>query len=141
MVFAITTNAQAIKNQYIITLKKGQANRFLREVNIDESRSISKNRILSKDLNVVELITNNDGDEKFEQSLDDNPLVESWAYNYKTHKRATPDDEYFDLQWGLELIEAPAVWDVTTGGHDINNNEIVVAVPIQRRRNRRRRYR
>ncbi len=128
MVFAITTNAQAIKNQYIITLKKGQANRFLREVNIDESRSISKNRILSKDLNVVELITNNDGDEKFEQSLDDNPLVESWAYNYKTHKRATPDDEYFDLQWGLELIEAPAVWDVTTGGHDINNNEIVVAV-------------
>jgi len=128
IVFASSSDAQALKDQYIISLKKGQVDRFLKEVTQDQSRSLRKNRILSKDQSIVELVTESLADAKFEKALDDNPLVKSWAYNYKTHKRAMPDDEYFEMQWGLELIDAPSAWDVTTGGTDINNNEIVIAV-------------
>jgi hypothetical protein len=125
---ALNINAQEIKNEYIITLKRGQIDRFLDHINKTDSRSITHSRILSHDLNVVEIKTGESIDVKFEQSLNDNPLVEGWGYNVKTKKRATPDDQYFDMQWGLELIEASAAWDVTTGGSDINGKEIVVAV-------------
>jgi len=32
----------------------------------------------------------------------------------------SPDDPYFDLQWGLTKIEAPQAWEVTTGSGSIN---------------------
>ncbi len=127
-VSALNINAQEIKNEYIITLKRGQIDRFFDQITKTDSRSISQTRILSKDLNVVQIKTGESADVKFEQSLNDNPLIEGWGYNLKTKKRATPDDQYFDMQWGLELIEASAAWDVTTGGSDINGKEIVVAV-------------
>ena len=125
---AFTINAQEIKSEYIITLKRGQVDRFLAQINNTDSRSISQSRVLSKDLHVVEVLATKQGDIKFEQSLNDNPIVESWGYNMNTHKRATPDDQYYEMQWGLELIEASAAWDVTTGGSDINGKEIVIAV-------------
>jgi thermitase len=31
-----------------------------------------------------------------------------------------PDDPYFDLQWGLNKVEAPQAWEVTTGSPSIN---------------------
>ncbi|MFT6338068.1 MAG: subtilisin family serine protease [Saprospiraceae bacterium] len=125
---ALNINAQEIKNEYIITLKRGQIDRFISQINISDSRSISNSRILSKDLNVVEIKTTKNADAKFEQALNDNPLIKGWGYNLKTKKRATPDDQYYDMQWGLELIEASTAWDVTTGGMDINGREIVIAV-------------
>ncbi|MFT4535246.1 MAG: subtilisin family serine protease [Saprospiraceae bacterium] len=125
---AFNINGQEIKNEYIITLKRGQIDRFLDQITKTESRSISRSRVLSADLNVVEIQTAKGKDIKFEQSLNNNPIVKRWGYNMRTHTRATPDDEYYDLQWGLELIEASAAWDVTTGGSDINGKEIVIAV-------------
>ncbi len=120
--------AQEIKNEYIITLKRGQIDRFLNQMNNEETRSITNTRVLSLDLNVVEIITTTDSDVNFEQALDNNPQIESWGYNIQTHKRATPDDQYYDMQWGLQLIEASQAWDVSTGGTDINGREIVIAV-------------
>jgi thermitase len=32
----------------------------------------------------------------------------------------SPDDPYFDLQWGLIKVEAPQAWEVTTGSPSIN---------------------
>jgi thermitase len=32
----------------------------------------------------------------------------------------SPDDPYFDLQWGLTKIEAPQAWEVTTGSPSIS---------------------
>jgi len=120
--------AQEIKNEYIITLKRGQIDRFISQIKNDHIRLISDTRVISKDLNVVEINTLTPADTKFEQALNNNTLIKGWDYNLKTHKRTTPDDEYFDIQWGLELIEATQAWEVTTGGTDINGREIVIAV-------------
>jgi subtilisin family serine protease len=37
---------------------------------------------------------------------------------------ATPNDQFYDMQWHLSKIQAPEAWDVETG-----NPEIIVAVP------------
>lgn len=126
--FTISVQAQEIKNEYIIKLKRGQIDRFIKQIVNNDSRSISNTRILSKDLNVIEIKTIENADSKFEQSLDNNPLIEGWGYNVKTHKRAEPNDEYYNIQWGLEMIKAAEAWNVTTGGTDIEGREIVIAV-------------
>ena len=126
--FTISVQAQEIKNEYIIKLKRGQIDRFIKQIVNNDSRSISNTRILSKDLNVIEIKTRENADSKFEQSLGNNPLIEGWGYNVKTHKRAEPNDEYYNIQWGLEMIKAAEAWNVTTGGTDIEGREIVIAV-------------
>ncbi len=123
---ALNINAQEIKNEYIITLKRGQTERFMKQMKATQ-RSTSS-RILSKDLNIVEVTTFSESDKYFEEELDDNPLVQGWGYNMTTHKRAIPDDEYFDQQISLQLIEAAEAWDITKGGNDIYDREIVIAV-------------
>ena len=42
--------------------------------------------------------------------------------------RRLPDDEEYDRQWGLERINAPEAWDLTTGGISANGDTIVVAI-------------
>jgi len=39
-----------------------------------------------------------------------------------------PNDPLFDDQWEMELIQAPAAWDFSTGGHLVTGEEIVVAI-------------
>jgi subtilisin family serine protease len=49
----------------------------------------------------------------------DNPDVISVSPNHKIYARATtPNDEKFDYLWGLEMINAPDAWDITTGDAD-----------------------
>jgi subtilisin family serine protease len=48
--------------------------------------------------------------------LRDNPDVISVSPNRKIYARAvTPNDQYFNSLWGLEMIHAPDAWDITTG--------------------------
>jgi hypothetical protein len=37
---------------------------------------------------------------------------------------ATPNDQFYDMQWHLSKIQTPEAWDVEAG-----NSEIIVAVP------------
>lgn len=39
-----------------------------------------------------------------------------------------PNDPGFAQQWGLSKIQAPAAWDLGTGGQDANKNDVVVAI-------------
>ncbi len=49
--------------------------------------------------------------------------------NHPLQPRDTlPNDPLFGDQWELELIQAPAVWDFSTGGQLATGEEIVVAV-------------
>ncbi|MBX2817038.1 MAG: S8 family peptidase [Saprospiraceae bacterium] len=50
--------------------------------------------------------------------------------NRKLRSRAAlrPNDPLFDLQWNLEKINAPSLWDQTTGGSTPCGDEIVIAV-------------
>ena len=48
------------------------------------------------------------------------PRVEFAEPNYLIHAMpTTPDDVYFDSQWALSRIQAPAAWDITTGSSDV----------------------
>ncbi|MDZ7783487.1 MAG: S8 family peptidase [Halioglobus sp.] len=49
------------------------------------------------------------------KSLRDDPMVEAAEPNYRVQPFATPDDEFFSLQWHYPLISLPAAWDTTTG--------------------------
>ncbi len=124
----LNLKAQVIKNSYIVDLKEGASESFMASQKIFTNSQIAESRILSSTLDIVLIITKKEEDIKLENWLDRNPSVESWGYNYYVHKRETPDDQYFDIQWGLELIGARDAWEITTGGFDILGNEIVVAV-------------
>ncbi|MEL6944634.1 MAG: S8/S53 family peptidase, partial [Bacteroidota bacterium] len=39
-----------------------------------------------------------------------------------------PDDARFGVQWALERIAMPQVWDISTGGKTTNGDDIVVAI-------------
>jgi thermitase len=53
-------------------------------------------------------------------ALGQNPNVLYAEPNYIAYAVDTiPDDTLFDKQWGLNKIEAPAAWDITTGSSDI----------------------
>lgn len=43
-------------------------------------------------------------------------------------RATTPDDPNFINQWALERINAPEVWDETTGGTNPEGHEIVIAI-------------
>ncbi len=45
--------------------------------------------------------------------------VEYAEPNYIARVMGIPDDTYFDQQWGLDDIDAPEAWDITTGSPDI----------------------
>jgi hypothetical protein len=56
-------------------------------------------------------------------------LVQSVSFDYYLEPRdQTPDDSFYENQWNLEIIQAPAVWDITTGGSTLQNDTIVIAV-------------
>jgi hypothetical protein len=121
--------AQVIKNSYIVDFKEGtiaKMNISYRAFGISEASSF---KILSPDLEIIQItVPEKEGNKILEDWLNQQPFVESWGYNQYVQKRETPDDEYFDLQWGLKLIGAEDAWEVATGGLDILGNEIVVAV-------------
>lgn len=48
--------------------------------------------------------------------------------NAKIETRALPNDPNYVDQWNLELVQAPAAWDITTGGSTSEGDEIVVAI-------------
>lgn len=51
--------------------------------------------------------------------LEANPNVEYAEPNYIYTTCAVPNDPDFGMQWALEQIEAPEVWDVETGSKDV----------------------
>ncbi len=48
--------------------------------------------------------------------------------DFLVKNRAIPNDPDFPAQWGLDQINMPEVWDITTGGTAPNGDDIVVAV-------------
>ena len=45
-----------------------------------------------------------------------------------TFRDSIPNDPLFETQWDMKLIEAPQVWEISTGGQTAVSDEIVVAV-------------
>ncbi len=51
--------------------------------------------------------------------LNSRPEIEYAEPNYKVYAYQTPNDPLYNQLWGLEKIQAPAAWDITTGSSDI----------------------
>lgn len=57
------------------------------------------------------------------------PMVKNVIFNEVLETRSRePNDPRYEEQWALERIGMPRVWDITTGGKSINNDDIVVAI-------------
>lgn len=56
------------------------------------------------------------------------PSVLAAQFNYTVTLRGTPNDPLFPQQWNVQKVNAPSVWDVTTGGLTACGDTIVVAV-------------
>lgn len=62
------------------------------------------------------------------ETLAQNPDVEAVGYNFQLEKReVTPNDELYGSQWDMDIINAPEVWEFTTGGVTALGDTIVVA--------------
>jgi len=48
--------------------------------------------------------------------------------DYKLASRSLPNDPFFFQQENLNIINAPDVWERTTGGKNVNGDDIVVAI-------------
>ncbi|MEM6965109.1 MAG: S8/S53 family peptidase [Bacteroidota bacterium] len=63
------------------------------------------------------------------ESMRKYPEVQLVGQNFQVPPReTTPDDPRFTDQWNMEKINAPAVWDITTGGVTALGDTIVVAM-------------
>lgn len=92
-------------------------------IKIPTTKSISPNSNIYK----LEL-TNSRSKKNILDLLAANPAVAHAQLNAEVEFRTTPDDPDFELQFGLDLIGATNVWDITTGGFTAEGDTIVVAV-------------
>ncbi len=65
---------------------------------------------------------------KLLEQLKRDPSVSAAQFNHTISLRGNPNDPLFSQQWYLPKINAPSVWDVTTGGLTACGDTIVVAV-------------
>ena len=54
--------------------------------------------------------------------------VKAVQFNHIAELRSVPNDSLFSQQWNMKKINAPSVWDATTGGLTACGDTIVVAV-------------
>ena len=80
--FSLNLNSQAIKNSYIVDLKKDASETFMMDQRLFTTSQITKTKVLSSTLDIVQVTLKKEGDVDFENWLDRNPNVESWGYNY-----------------------------------------------------------
>ena len=62
------------------------------------------------------------------EQLKRDPSVSAAQFNHTVALRGNPNDPLFSQQWNMQKINAPSVWDVTTGGLTACGDTIVVAV-------------
>ena len=60
--------------------------------------------------------------------LKETPSVSAVQFNHFVEERRNPNDPQFSQQWSLPKINAPSVWDKTTGGTTACGDTIVVAI-------------
>ncbi len=118
--------------QVIVQFKQSiQTEQKAQSIGAKYNNKYSVNRALFQDMGVYLL----EFDAK-EYSLDgvieelgrDRDIQYAQANSTVKPRTTEPDDPFYSEQWYLENIAAPAAWDITTGGTDINGREIVIAV-------------
>jgi subtilisin family serine protease len=47
------------------------------------------------------------------------PAVQAVEEDHRVHLALTPDDTYWNVQWGPQMVHAPPVWDTNTGSPSV----------------------
>ena len=127
-------NPDFIANEYIVQLnQKVDGFSFFQKIKKDNPalQNFQLEKRISERLNIYKITTSNS--EKNEKAVldifDKFSEVILIGQNFKVEARTnTPDDPLFSNQWDMEIIQAPEVWEVTTGGITALGDTIVVAV-------------
>jgi len=64
-------------------------------------------------------VTVTDAQDQAIATLRDNPAVQVVEEDHPVRLALTPNDSYWDLQWGPEIVLAPAAWNMSTGSPDV----------------------
>ena len=130
------TQGQYKKDELIVKFKADLAEEKAEDILLEHGLS-TKERFRYTGGRSAKLLGDRDVDETI-KSLKNDPNVLYAVPNYIHHPLTTPDDYYFDLQWGLHNIgqeicsingendndtDAPEAWKTTTG-----NQKVVIAV-------------
>jgi subtilisin family serine protease len=129
--YAGMAQSMAPQNELIVQLQnKADISDLIYRVNSQKMASAALVKTISPKRN-IHLIRFDD------QQWEDNDLipwlnkltmVEAVQRNRLVEFRAEPNDPEYPLQWGVERIGTPEVWDVTTGGLTALGDTIVIAI-------------
>ena len=126
---------RVIANEIIVQLEEGtNASAFFQKIKTESRASgvvFKKEKQFSKMLNMYLLKTEEDikNVKSLLQNIESHPEVKGAGQNFQMQRRdREPNDPQFTSQWNLDIINAPAVWDVTTGGVTPLGDTIVVAM-------------
>lgn len=127
LVLQIPSTAQVASDDWIVKLTLQSFEKYssaTRSIVTDsyETKTLSKrNQIIQ--IKTTKVISEADFKEQFSQ-LD---CVRFYP-NAELQSRNKPNDDKYDEQWGMDIINMPDVWDITTGGMTFHGEEIVVAI-------------
>ncbi len=126
---------QVIPNEIIIQLEQGtDAISFFQKIKTQARASgviFQKEEHFSKMLNMFLLKSEEDIPNVISllENIRTYPEVKGAGQNFQLQQRdREPNDPQFTNQWNLDIINAPAVWETTTGGVTALGDTIVVAM-------------
>ena len=127
-------NSDIIANEYIIQLEeKVDGFSFFEKIKKENSalRIFQLEKKISERLNIYKITTANfeENEKAVLDVLNQFPEIKLAGQNFKVEARTnTPDDPLYSTQWDMEMIQAPDVWEITTGGVTPLGDTIVIAV-------------
>lgn len=97
---------------------------------INNDLNLIFNRTLFQSLNIhlFDLSFTKSSNDNLLQQVLRHPLVKNAMWDEAVETRNNPNDPRYAEQFALERIQAPRVWDISTGGRTANGDEIVVAI-------------
>lgn len=123
--------AQKISDELIVRLSP-EASAADFEGSLSQDRSLSESIFeftsIGPTWNLYKMVIHEENVDQIFTALERNESVQSFGYNYQLQPRdKTPNDVRFGDQWDMEVIDAPEVWEFTTGGVTALGDTIVIA--------------
>ncbi len=137
--FALNGTAQEAENAQSIDHKEGEIlfqltdnqliETFVKTINVNNQTHFEIKEI-APTLHIFSLIfdPSKTDENQLLRQLKKDPSVSAAQFNHNIELRSTPNDPLFKEQWNLQKVNAPSVWDVTTGGLTACGDTIVVAI-------------
>ena len=100
------------------TSLKAAGDRVAKSVGATAVRTLSA-LAASTGKNIVHIRASDKTTTQLLQELKSHPDVLSASPNYKTRMLVTPNDEYFNLMWGMNIIGGPNAWDISRGSRSV----------------------